>query len=74
MLDVLREEFPAVTVSKIRFLEAEGLAEPRRTPWGHRKFDVEGIQRLCFVLRMQRDHYLPLRVIREHLNALKAGG
>ncbi|KOU47162.1 MerR family transcriptional regulator [Streptomyces sp. MMG1522] len=69
----LREEFPEVTISKIRFLEAEGLVEPQRTPSGYRKFTPGDVERLAQVLRMQRDHYLPLKVIREHLNALARG-
>ncbi|MDT3396744.1 MerR family transcriptional regulator [Streptomyces sp. B1866] len=69
VLNLLREEFPEVTVSKIRFLEAEGLVEPRRTPAGYRKFGPRDVERLARVLRMQRDHYLPLKVIREHLDA-----
>lgn len=73
VLNQLREEFPEVTISKIRFLESEGLVEPRRTPSGYRKFSTEDIERLAYVLRMQRDHYLPLRVIREHLDALARG-
>ncbi|MEV0373558.1 MerR family transcriptional regulator [Streptomyces sp. NPDC050636] len=73
VLNVLREEFPEVTISKIRFLEAEGLVEPKRTPSGYRKFTVEDVARLASVLRMQRDHYLPLKVIREHLDALERG-
>jgi DNA-binding transcriptional MerR regulator len=73
VLQQLREEFPEVTISKIRFLEAEGLVEPRRTPSGYRKFSPEDVQRLGYVLRMQRDHYLPLKVIREHLDALARG-
>ncbi|MGP3923542.1 transcriptional regulator FtsR [Streptomyces sp. 8N616] len=73
VLQQLREEFPEVTISKIRFLEAEGLVEPRRTPSGYRKFSPEDVQRLACVLRMQRDHYLPLKVIREHLDALERG-
>lgn len=73
VLNVLRDEFPEVTVSKIRFLEAEGLVEPRRTPSGYRKFSAEDVERLGRVLRMQRDHYLPLKVIREHLDALERG-
>ena len=63
----LRDEFPEVTISKIRFLEAEGLVEPQRTPSGYRKFRPDDVERLAQVLRMQRDHYLPLKVIREHL-------
>jgi DNA-binding transcriptional MerR regulator len=73
VLGVLRDEFPEVTISKIRFLEAERLVEPQRTPSGYRKFSRADVSRLAQVLRMQRDHYLPLRVIREHLDALDAG-
>jgi len=73
VLDVLRAEFPEVTISKIRFLEAERLVEPQRTPSGYRKFTVSDVERLAQVLRLQRDHYLPLRVIREHLDAMDAG-
>ncbi|MFD9790187.1 MerR family transcriptional regulator [Streptomyces sp. NPDC059070] len=73
VLNQLREEFPEVTISKIRFLESEGLVEPRRTPSGYRKFGPEDVERLAQVLRMQRDHYLPLKVIREHLDALDRG-
>ncbi|MGW7577243.1 transcriptional regulator FtsR [Streptomyces sp. NPDC054765] len=73
VLTLLREEFPEVTISKIRFLEAEGLVEPKRTPSGYRKFTPADVQRLAGVLRMQRDHYLPLKVIREHLDALERG-
>ena len=73
VLNVLREEFPEVTISKIRFLEAEGLIEPQRTPSGYRKFSPGDVERLGHVLRMQRDHYLPLKVIREHLEALERG-
>ncbi|MFF9352243.1 MerR family transcriptional regulator [Streptomyces sp. NPDC014734] len=69
----LRDEFPEVTISKIRFLEAEGLVEPQRTPSGYRKFRAADVERLSQVLRMQRDHYLPLKVIREHLDALARG-
>ncbi|MFB8776005.1 transcriptional regulator FtsR [Streptomyces broussonetiae] len=73
VLNVLREEFPEVTISKIRFLESEGLIEPQRTPSGYRKFSAEDVERLGRVLRMQRDHYLPLKVIREHLDAVERG-
>ncbi|BBB01796.1 hypothetical protein RVR_9372 [Actinacidiphila reveromycinica] len=73
VLSRLRDEFPEVTISKIRFLEAEGLVEPQRTPSGYRKFGVADVERLAYVLRVQRDHYLPLRVIREHLDALDRG-
>jgi DNA-binding transcriptional MerR regulator len=74
VLGRLREEFPEVTISKIRFLEAEGLVEPRRTPSGYRKFTAGDLDRLARILRMQRDHYLPLKVIREHLEAAERGG
>ena len=73
VLNLLRDEFPEVTISKIRFLEAEGLVEPQRTPSGYRKFSTGDVERLSQVLRMQRDHYLPLKVIREHLDALDRG-
>ncbi|MDG9715790.1 MerR family transcriptional regulator [Streptomyces sp. DH24] len=73
VLNVLRDEFPEVTISKIRFLESEGLVEPRRTPSGYRKFSAGDVERLGHVLRMQRDHYLPLKVIREHLDAMERG-
>ncbi|MGV9284654.1 transcriptional regulator FtsR [Streptomyces sp. NPDC003730] len=73
VLNALRDEFPDITVSKIRFLESEGLVEPRRTPAGYRKFSAHDVGRLGEVLRMQRDHYLPLKVIREHLDAVERG-
>ena len=73
VLGELRPEFPDVTVSKIRFLESEGLVEPARTPSGYRKFSHADVARLHFVLATQRDHYLPLRVIKEHLDALDRG-
>ncbi|MFC7898400.1 MerR family transcriptional regulator [Streptomyces sp. NPDC057381] len=73
VLNALRDEFPDITVSKIRFLESEGLVEPRRTPAGYRKFSAHDVERLGQVLRMQRDHYLPLKVIREHLDAMERG-
>ncbi|MFC7818807.1 MerR family transcriptional regulator [Streptomyces sp. NPDC057367] len=73
VLNALRDEFPDITISKIRFLESEGLVEPRRTPAGYRKFSAHDVERLGHVLRMQRDHYLPLKVIREHLDAMERG-
>ncbi|WP_455351882.1 transcriptional regulator FtsR [Streptomyces sp. SYSU K217416] len=73
VLNLLRDEFPEVTISKIRFLETEGLVEPQRTPSGYRKFSPEDVERLARVLRMQRDHYLPLKVIREHLDTTARG-
>ncbi|MEV8533277.1 MerR family transcriptional regulator [Streptomyces sp. NPDC051211] len=73
VLNQLRDEFPEVTISKIRFLEAEGLVEPRRTPSGYRKFSAEDVDRLAQILRLQRDHYLPLKVIREQLDGRAPG-
>jgi DNA-binding transcriptional MerR regulator len=73
VLNTLQEEFPEVTISKIRFLESEGLIEPQRTPSGYRKFSADDVERLAHVLRMQRDHYLPLKVIKEQLDALEPG-
>ncbi|MCI0385845.1 MerR family transcriptional regulator [Streptomyces sp. CNQ085] len=73
VLNLLRDEFPEVTISKIRFLESEGLVEPQRTPSGCRKFIAADVERLSRVLRMQRDHCLPLRVVKEHLDALDRG-
>lgn len=63
----VKAEFPDITISKIRFLETEGLIDPERTPSGYRKFYEEDVRRLKAILRMQRDEYLPLRVIRERL-------
>ncbi len=73
VLDALRGDFPDVTISKIRFLESEGLVAPQRTPSGYRKFSRADVDRLRYVLTAQRDHYLPLRVIRDHLDALDRG-
>ncbi|MDQ7908605.1 MerR family transcriptional regulator [Phytohabitans sp. ZYX-F-186] len=67
VLAELRAEFPDTTISKLRFLEAEGLVEPRRTAAGYRKYSWDDVARLRFVLSAQRDQYLPLRVIREQL-------
>lgn len=63
----VKTEFPDITISKIRFLEAEGLIEPERTPSGYRKFYAQDVDRLKSILRMQRDEYLPLKVIKERL-------
>jgi DNA-binding transcriptional MerR regulator len=73
VLDQLRGEFPDITISKLRFLEAEGLVEPERTPAGYRKYSWPDVTRLRVILAAQRDHYLPLRVIREQLAALDRG-
>jgi DNA-binding transcriptional MerR regulator len=73
VLDRLRPDFPGVTIPKIRFLEDKGLIKPERTPAGYRKFSTGDVERLRYVLRMQRDHYLPLKVIGEHLDAIDRG-
>jgi DNA-binding transcriptional MerR regulator len=72
-LEILKPEFPDLTISKLRFLENEGLVEPQRTGSGYRKYSHADIQRLRYILAMQRDQYLPLRVIKEHLDALDRG-
>jgi DNA-binding transcriptional MerR regulator len=73
VLASLRPDFADVTISKIRFLEAEGLVEPERTPSGYRKFSRDDVARLRYVLAAQRDNYLPLRVIKAHLEAIDRG-
>jgi DNA-binding transcriptional MerR regulator len=73
VLGLLSAEFPDITISKIRFLEAEGLIEPERSPSGYRKFAPADAERLRFILAAQRDHYLPLRVIKERLEAADRG-
>jgi DNA-binding transcriptional MerR regulator len=73
VLSQLRGDFPGLNISKIRFLEAEGLIEPERTPSGYRKFSHQDVERLRYVLTCQREHYLPLKVIREHLDAIDRG-
>jgi DNA-binding transcriptional MerR regulator len=75
VLGILKPEFPDITVSKIRFLEGAGLVQPDRSASGYRKFSEDDVARLRFVLRAQRDQYLPLRVIRQRLSDLdKVGG
>ena len=73
VLTRLRSEFSDITISKIRFLESEGLIEPQRTPSGYRKFTTNDLDRLRFVLLAQRDQYLPLKVIKENLDAMDRG-
>ncbi len=73
VLDLLRPDFPDITISKIRFLESEGLIRPERTPSGYRRFSVADVERLKFVLTAQRDQYLPLKVIKEQLEAIDRG-
>ncbi|HWO70291.1 MAG TPA: MerR family transcriptional regulator [Actinomycetota bacterium] len=69
----VKAEFPDITISKIRFLESEGLIHPERTPSGYRKFYEKDVERLKAILRMQRDEYLPLKVIKERLAKMDAG-
>jgi DNA-binding transcriptional MerR regulator len=68
VLSLLRQEFPDVTISKIRFLESQGLVNPERTPSGYRKFYEHDVERLRWVLRQQREHFLPLKVIKDRLD------
>ena len=73
VLDLLRPDFPDVTISKIRFLEAEGLVTPDRSPSGYRRFTAYDCTRLRFILTAQRDQYLPLKVIKAQLDAQPDG-
>jgi DNA-binding transcriptional MerR regulator len=73
VLGILKQEFPAVTVSKVRFLEDQGLVAPQRTPSGYRRFSQADVERLRFALAAQRDSFMPLRIIRERLAELDAG-
>ena len=73
VLELLRPDFPDVTISKIRFLEAEGLVTPQRAASGYRRFTAYDCARLRFILTAQRDHYLPLKVIRAQLDAQPDG-
>jgi len=74
VLNQLRDEFPDVTISKIRFLESQGLVDPERTPSGYRKFYPADVERLRFILRQQREHFLPLKVIKERLDEVDREG
>ena len=73
VLERLREEFPDVSISKIRFLEGQGLVEPERTASGYRTFSEADVERLRYVLTAQRDRFWPLKVIRDNLDALDRG-
>ena len=73
VLNQVRSEFDDISISKIRFLEAEGLIVPSRTKSGYRKFSSSDVDKLRYILRMQRDHYLPLKVIKEHIEAIDRG-
>jgi DNA-binding transcriptional MerR regulator len=67
-LTLLQEEFPDVTISKIRFLESQGLLNPERTPSGYRKFHDADVERLRWILHQQKEHFLPLKVIKDRLD------
>jgi len=73
VMAILRTEFPEISISKIRFLEAEGLLSPLRAPSGYRRYTESDLERLRYVLSVQREHYLPLKVIREHLEQIDRG-
>ncbi|MFQ5948757.1 MAG: MerR family transcriptional regulator [Acidimicrobiia bacterium] len=73
VINLLRGEFPEITVSKIRFLEGQGLIQPPRSRSGYRKFGEEEIKRIQYILRQQRDHFLPLKVIKSRLTAWERG-
>ncbi len=73
VITLLRDEFPELSVSKVRFLEGQGLVEPKRSAAGYRIFDDEDVRRIQYVLREQRDHYLPLKVIKSKLTAWERG-
>jgi DNA-binding transcriptional MerR regulator len=74
VLAELREEFPDITISKIRFLESQGLIDPERTPSGYRKFYESDVSRLRWILGQQRDNFLPLKVIKDRLDGFDARG
>ena len=73
VLSLLKDEFPDVTISKIRFLESQGLLDPERTPSGYRKFYESDVERLRWILRQQREHFLPLKVIKGRLRGSTDG-
>jgi DNA-binding transcriptional MerR regulator len=73
VLAILRPDFPEISISKIRFLESEGLVAPQRAASGYRRYTDADIERLRYVLAVQREHYVPLRVIREHLAQMDRG-
>ena len=74
VLSLLQDDFPDVTISKIRFLESQGLLDPERTPSGYRKFYESDIERLRWILRHQRDHFLPLKVMKDRLEEAASQG
>jgi DNA-binding transcriptional MerR regulator len=74
VLEAVKADFPDISISKIRFLEAEGLITPERTPSGYRKFYEPDVRRLRYILSLQRDQFMPLKVIRERLDAVDSNG
>ena len=73
VIDLLQEEFPDVSISKLRFLESQGLIRPVRSPSGYRQFRAPDVERIRYILRQQRDHFLPLKVIKAKLSAWERG-
>lgn len=73
VINLLRDDFPDISVSKIRFLESQGLIDPDRTSSGYRQFDRQDLARLRFILQQQRDHFLPLKVIKSKLTLWERG-
>ena len=73
VIALLQEEFPDITISKLRFLESQGLLRPSRSPSGYRQFRSADVERARYVLRQQRDHFLPLKVIKAKLSAWEHG-
>ena len=73
VINLLRDDFPDVSVSKIRFLESQGLIDPDRSPSGYRQFSPDDVARLRFILQQQRDHFLPLKVIKSKLTLWERG-
>jgi DNA-binding transcriptional MerR regulator len=73
VLAMVKPEFPDISISKIRYLESEGLISPERAPSGYRRYSQADIERLRYVLSAQKNHYLPLKVIREHLELIDQG-
>lgn len=73
VLAALKPDFPDISISKIRFLETEGLLSPLRAPSGYRRYSDVDVERLRYILEVQRSHYLPLKVIREHLDKMDRG-
>lgn len=73
VIAALKDEFPDLTVSKVRFLEGQGLINPQRSPAGYRMFTKDDVRRVQYILREQRDHFLPLKVIKSKLSAWERG-